>query len=1148
MENYYKILDTALNIIAPGRRFTISKIIEEAVADLLIKRYGSNWEQEEELFWNCFDTLRRNFIKEAYVGDIPYFYSMYYMLLNIPKIQMVLIQLMRRKHINRTLKVLDIGCGVGTATIALVDLISLLDNLCGLYNQDSFFDKITISSIEGSADNITVFNENTSCFNDRLQGFSNTGKFEIITPQQADITSFSIEGNYDLVILSNVLNEIPYNSRKKLISELEGHLSVNGDMIIIEPASQKPATELNWLKKDIVNTTGLKCIAPCGVCENCNECWIYQASDLCKCYLVDYIDKLYEKREQTKFSKYHNNRLKWGYIILSKNSSPDLSTDLSEVYSNSENIVEVNIIGISGNGYWVCDGRMNKALLVGTGDELGHYYFGDFIRLEKIRLEKNDSYKIHFQSDSSAYIHYANLSKEKLVFQRVKRENLRYLLKRLWGFDEFREGQVEIIQKVLQGDDILGLLPTGAGKSVCYQLPTMLGNGVSLIVSPLKSLIKDQIANLRSIGFEFVDFIDSSKSAAEKTITLKRFNSGVIKLLYVTPERLQVLEFQNELKRLLKKVPIDYFIIDEAHCASEWGHDFRPSYLKLRDIAKHISSASIVAVTATASPRVKEDILNIFKIEESNVISSHSLDRPEISFQVVLLPINEDKDKYLTEVLQKDLPAVFHEDSINNIHSGGAGIVFTIYALSKGRNTKTYGTEHVLQVVKNSQINAKLYHSRLKDPERDAIQDSFKNDRFPLLVSTKGFGMGIDKPNIRYIIHMCYTNSLEAYYQEAGRAGRDGEHAHSIVIARERHRQCLENTSNGYEPPCVDAWVCKYTEENKCDYGMQAWFISDQYPAADKIRASMRKFYRDLLRIHNGKDVFEFHAMGEDNSKKYQVYLFYFQMKGVIVNYVTERYMNKGKDMIFLVKVNPNEFSTMNIEPIIEEIVERILGFKRQKYNMLESMWEYVCNKTKCRRQMLMDYLNDDVSYGDGGCKFCDIDGISKEKSIAVRSSIRMKRLFEEYQILLGKDKFNYEKSKFLLQTFYAESRQENAMIRAMRHLEDYPDSPVALYFRSIISLKRNKREAYALNQAVRLVNLLIERCEGYTVGLLINDYLDIDEDLAVQILAAINISNIETVNQIMKSINNNYFEEIISKAFLKSKVENLNKLFSRRI
>jgi len=195
------------------------------------------------------------------------------------------------------------------------------------------------------------------------------------------------------------------------------------------------------------------------------------------------------------------------------------------------------------------------------------------------------------------------------MMDNVNKENLTYLLKSLWGFDDFREGQFDIIKGALMGQDMLGILPTGAGKSICYLLPALLGSGVSIIVSPRKSLIRDQIANLKSIGFEFVDYIEGSKSADEKRETLSRFQAGTLKVLYVSPENLQMREFQLELKEALKNVSLDYLIIDEAHCVSERGHDFRPSYLKLLDVVTTVGPATIIAVTATASPRVKEDIL-----------------------------------------------------------------------------------------------------------------------------------------------------------------------------------------------------------------------------------------------------------------------------------------------------------------------------------------------------------------------------------------------------------------------------------------------------------------------------------------------------------------------------------------------------------
>ncbi|HBP65679.1 MAG TPA: hypothetical protein DD730_15795 [Desulfosporosinus sp.] len=946
MDKYYKILDAALNIIAPGN-------------------YGSAWAEQNGL-------------------------------LHIAKVQRVLLQLMRKKRVSKTLRVLDFGSGVGTNTLALLDLITLLDNLCELFGEESFFDKVEISSIEGSENTIKVYLENVRHYMSTLTNSSSQEKISIISPIQADITDHTILGKYDLIVRLIIINELDDKSRKQFVIHQSKNLTTNGDIVLIEPATE----------------------------------------------------------------------------------AVDLTASNSLVHQS-----------------------------------------------------------------------YSKTQRSKFIFSHVNKENITYLLKRLWGFDGLREGQFNLIEGALMGKDMLGILPTGAGKSICYLLPALLGSGVSLIVSPRKSLIHDQITNLMKRGFENVDYIDRSKSADERRKIFSRVQAGRLKLVYVSPESLQMRDLQLELKETLKNFSLDYLIIDEAHCVSEWGHDFRPSYIKLIEVVTTVVPATIIAVTATASPSVKEDILDIFKIKEENVICSKFLDRREISLQVINLPIESGKEMTLRKALMEDLPKILHKKTIHELHKDDSGVIFTIFAKAKGSTTRSYGTKYILNEVRESGIESNLYHSKLSEIERSEIQDDFKTDKFPLLVTTMGYGMGIDKSNIRYIIHMCYSNSLEAYYQEVGRSGRDGQHAHAMIISRARTLECIQHqeSMNDYEPQCIYGWRCKYTNGTKCDYGMQAKLISDHYPKAQEMTCGLNEGYQFLVQNSKGNPKFTF-AIDAANSSKYQTYLFYFQRQGLIMNYSTLSYLEDGR-MEFEVEVNHSVFIVSNLASVIEPIVTRLQSYKRQRYNMLESIWEYVNNDVKCRRQFLMDYFQDPVNYGREGCKFCDVEGISEGKSISVTRTLKIDQLFADYHRLMATNSFDYDKANKLLKHMYEENKQESAKIRAMKQLEDKADNLLALYFRSLITLKRDKTDAYARNQAYELVSSIF-RNKGTKAAIgVLNDIIDIDRKLAEEILIMNEplIINAEVATDLMEELKSDTTKEIVYKLFINHRINTINHQLGRR-
>ena len=340
-----------------------------------------------------------------------------------------------------------------------------------------------------------------------------------------------------------------------------------------------------------------------------------------------------------------------------------------------------------------------------------------------------------------------------------------------FGYTSFRSGQREIIEAVLDGENVFAVFPTGHGKSLCYQLPGLMLDGITVVISPLISLMKDQVDALRQQGIDAVSLINSTQTWEAYQNELARLRRNEIKLLYVSPERLRSRRFLD----ILNTFPISLFVIDEAHCISQWGRDFRPAYLALRDTIDVLQPRVIALFTATAPPEIQKDILNVLNIPTPRTLT-RGIERPNLILSVQHNENDDEKYLQLEQFLREQNRGLLTADSEVADTDPKNGILYA------GRRRET---EEIADFLQRRGFRADFYHAGLETQERTRVQEAFFDNTqngLDIVVATKAFGMGIDKPDIRYIVHWTITGTLEEYCQEIGRAGRDEQDAHCVLL------------------------------------------------------------------------------------------------------------------------------------------------------------------------------------------------------------------------------------------------------------------------------------------------------------------------------------------------------------------------------
>lgn len=558
------------------------------------------------------------------------------------------------------------------------------------------------------------------------------------------------------------------------------------------------------------------------------------------------------------------------------------------------------------------------------------------------------------------------------------------ILQQYWGYNEFRPLQEKIVNEVYHGRDTLALMPTGGGKSITFQVPAMAKEGICLVVTPLIALMKDQVENLKTRGIKAMA-IYSGMTAHEMDIAFDNAVYGDYKFLYLSPERLSTDLF----KARVQKMNVNLLAIDESHCISQWGYDFRPSYLQIAEVRKRIPDAPVLAVTATATPEVAQDIMEKLQFKEKNLLQK-SFERRNL---VYVVRHTEDKHKMLLKIC--------HTVS-------GTGVVYV-------RNRKD--TQELADLLVKNNIKADFYHAGLSAEERNRKQDNWKQNISRIVVCTNAFGMGIDKPDVRFVVHMDLPESIEAYFQEAGRGGRDEKTAYAALLYNESDKLKVEqrfkvafpsiDTINTVYQQIYSYYNLPYGAGKGTAHDFSLMDFSVRYgvhslTALSALKCLERDGYLEItdeldnptriIFIVNRDELYKVQVSNADLDRFIKLLLRLYS--GLFSNYVnideqyiagiTNSHVNAVNDYLLrLSRMHVIGYIPKKRTPLIlfneERLDEKNLRISRENYQLRKERYEkrmnamltYASSTTRCRSQQLLDYFGETNSYRCGRCDVC---------------------------------------------------------------------------------------------------------------------------------------------------------------------------------